>query len=143
MNERQLKNLYYIYTILTAIVCSGLILGVLYEKLSVLNALQGFMAYFLAAVIICIPFGLSWWKKVDEAVREAHKSAWFWGGSIGMTIMIGLVTANLFLDRSILAGLIKHFHFEGFEFELGMLMTVFLMSYGYIAAWMLWWSKRR
>ena len=35
-----------------------------------------------------------WWVGVDEAVREAHKFSWFWGGSAGM-IVVGAVAQEL------------------------------------------------
>src|SRR5690606_14710418 len=42
-------------------------------------------------VMMAAVLGVSvwWWRRLDEAAREAHKWAWYWGGSSGM--LIGLV----------------------------------------------------
>ena len=34
-----------------------------------------------------------YWGRIDEAAREAHKWAWFWGGNIALVpVMVGFVT---------------------------------------------------
>ncbi|KAK0330671.1 hypothetical protein LTR94_031936, partial [Friedmanniomyces endolithicus] len=43
--------------------------------------------------------GVLWMRSIDEAAREAHKSAWFWGGSAGMAIG-GVVVIMTFLPQS-------------------------------------------
>ena len=30
--------------------------------------------------------GTIWMRSIDEAAQEAHKSAWYWGGSAGMAV---------------------------------------------------------
>src|SRR6185436_14398669 len=58
----------------------------------------------LAAVVtLGIPLlgwaALIYWRNVDEAAREAHKFAWFWGGTggmlLGLPIMILTTSAKL------------------------------------------------
>jgi len=38
----------------------------------------------LVATAIILPASIVWWRSLDELAREAHKSAWFWGGSFGL-----------------------------------------------------------
>ena len=38
-------------------------------------------------------FCFVYWKRLDEAAREAHKFAWYWGGSLGLAVsglLVGL-----------------------------------------------------
>jgi hypothetical protein len=34
-----------------------------------------------------------WWRSVDEAVRDVHKTSWFWGSCAGLLAILGLVVA--------------------------------------------------
>ena len=82
-----------------------------------------------------------WWVGADEAAREAHKWAWYWGGSIGMTFgLIGFLMLHLHQPHAPLP--------EGISFSDALLMgafgLLFLMVLGYGVAWAAWWiSKRR
>ena len=143
MSEKSLKSLYFFYIALTAIFTAGLLLGVQLDKITSLTALKAFMVFFVVTMILSLPFVISWWKKVDEAVREAHKSSWFWGGSIGVYIILIFATANLFLDGSLTAIVLDYFGLQGYGFEMGVILTIAMVSYGYMAAWGLWWAKRR
>jgi len=31
-----------------------------------------------------------WWLSIDEAQREAHKWAWYWGGSTGLMVSVAI-----------------------------------------------------
>lgn len=58
--------------------------------------------WFLSAVLAVLSIWaviatLAYWRAIDELAREAHKSAWFWGGSIGLSLGIfGLFGLSLF-----------------------------------------------
>lgn len=103
--------------------------------------------YFLGlslVLIVSIPLGLSWWKQIDEAAREAHKTAWFWGGSIGMTISCFVAALNLFFDgaiMSIIASALNISDIHKFGFELGMFNVMSFMGLGYMVHWAIWWKK--
>ncbi|WP_292106375.1 hypothetical protein [Brevundimonas sp.] len=81
-----------------------------------------------------------WWVRADEAAREAHKWAWYWGGSIGMTLgLIGLVMLSLYApDAPLPAG-------ASYADALltGAFGLLFLMLLGYGVAWAAWWISRR
>lgn len=89
--------------------------------------------------------GVGWMRAIDEAAREAHKTAWFWGGSAGLAVGgVAIIMAALpqaetiripswFADRSDPVAYAATGAF-------GMLL---LMLVGYTVAWAWWWWSRR
>ena len=93
----------------------------------------------LAAVLwVCF----RWWARLDEAAREAHKWAWFWGGSAGAGVgFIATSFATRFgqIDGSpVLASWTPA---EAFYNGAMALMACQLVGYG--LAWAVWWLQRR
>jgi len=43
-------------------------------------------AFAALTMLISLWVGLRWMSSIDEAAQEAHKWAWFWGGSSGMAV---------------------------------------------------------
>ncbi|MDO9335129.1 MAG: hypothetical protein Q7T61_01890 [Caulobacter sp.] len=92
--------------------------------------------------IASLQASMRWWKDADEAVREAHKSGWYWGGSAGLSAAGGLtgllfaIPPDVSLRRFALlpgdAGLIAT----------GLLTAVVLAFVGYWIAWAAWWLIR-
>ncbi|AQR60793.1 hypothetical protein BZG35_03340 [Brevundimonas sp. LM2] len=99
------------------------------------------------AVVIMIGafgIGLVWFRHIDEAAREAHKAAWYWGGTAGMAVGgVGLIVAatpgiavpvvSVLPDRTDPAA----YAITG---AFGMLL---LMMLGYTIVWAAWWLRRR
>ena len=89
--------------------------------------------------------GVAWMRSIDEAAREAHKAAWFWGGSTGMAvggfliIVAGLEDAarvqlpTFFTDRADPAAYAAS----------GAFAMMLLMMVGYTIVWAWWWWRRR
>lgn len=84
-------------------------------------------------------FCVVYWKRLDEAAREAHKFAWYWGGSLGLAVsglLVGLLARGA--DASA-------FLWPGFESNAtGYLMTgalavVTAQLVGYALVWAGWW----
>ena len=82
-----------------------------------------------------------WWNSIDEAAREAHKWAWWWGSTYGLAIAgVGLLTlmttrggeALILADRSPADVLIT-----------GAGAVVLVQTVGYGIAWAVWWLRRR
>lgn len=83
-----------------------------------------------------------WWARVDEGVREAHKTSWYWGGSLGM-VLVGALAAMLLVDRSGQA--LNRFAAvpgDGGLILTGMLITVGLQLACYGLFWAGWWFTR-
>lgn len=88
---------------------------------------------------------VGWMRAIDEAAREAHKSAWFWGGCGGMA-----VGGALFIVASTpyAAGLQAPSAFAGRTdpaayMAAGAGALALLMTAGYTLAWAWWWWRRR
>ncbi len=81
-----------------------------------------------------------WWIKADEAVREAHKWAWYWGGSIGMTVGIAILVLNGTYGGLLLPADVS----QETAMTAGAALVLAPMLIGYGVAWFAWWiSKRR
>ncbi len=83
---------------------------------------------------------LWWWRRADEAVREAHKWAWYWGGSVGMCVGLGAVMlANIYgRDAPIPDGMSM-----ADVLSVGAMITLAPMLIGYLVAWIAWWFAMR
>jgi hypothetical protein len=97
-----------------------------------------------AAAVAFILWGtIVYWRRLDEAAREAHKWAWFWGGSAGMCI--GFVVLPLLLASP--PGLELPAYFDRTDppgwVATGMGLILLLMTAGYALAWGWWWLRRR
>ncbi|MGH7028735.1 hypothetical protein [Brevundimonas sp.] len=126
-----------------------LVLGLLGGMGSVfLSELPGQVGLILTVVVLSLLMAGTlwicgwWWRRLDEAAREAHKWSWFWGGTCGMAVgAIGLLTLS----------------FRGAEIALpawvgetphdllvsGMTAILTFQLAGYLIAWAWWWLARR
>ncbi len=95
----------------------------------------------LATVGVALWYSWRWWKAIDEAVREAHKTSWFWGGSSGL----GLVAAFVLPLVTIAEGDVPQLGLTPSEagFLLaGVAITSLMMLFGYAVFWAGWWISR-
>ncbi|MEN5115220.1 hypothetical protein V8J38_02510 [Brevundimonas olei] len=95
-------------------------------------------------VMMAAVLGVSfwWWRRLDEAAREAHKWAWYWGGSTGM--LVGLVLMLVLTTRP--ADIVLPASLGQTPADLvgaGMIITLGFQLVGYGLAWAWWWLGRR
>ena len=99
----------------------------------------------IGAMVTALVVALVWMRFIDEAAREAHKFAWYWGG------LSGLATGGVFV---ILATLPQAASFDAQAMfgvrddpaaymALGATLLAAVMTAGYLVAWAAWWLKRR
>ena len=85
---------------------------------------------------------LVYWRAIDEAAKEAQKWAWLWGGSAGMAVslllLIGAARGLFGLDA-----MIPPHEAPGQLMVLGAGVVVLGQVLGWLAAWALWWWRRR
>lgn len=85
-----------------------------------------------------------WWRGLDEAAREAHKWAWWWGATVGMAaggvVLISLVAA-LSGDSGLADELARARPADLLFTGAGLLAGAQLL--GYSVAWAAWWLRRR
>ena len=99
------------------------------------------------AVIVmagAILVGTLWMRSIDEAAREAHKAAWYWGGSGGMAAG-GVLMILSFLPQaanisipSFLSGRTDPAAYA----VTGAVGMMSIMMIGYLIVWAWWWIVR-
>ncbi|MBC6982910.1 hypothetical protein [Caulobacter sp. 17J80-11] len=121
---------------------AGVIMAVQHAR-----AATGFVDLGLALVAagiagLSLKYCVQWWRTVDEAAREAHKFAWYWGGSIGLglaggvAIVLQRTPAIPLRDLAPLSG-------DAGLFATGVLACIVCQTVGYGVAWAGWWLARR
>lgn len=101
------------------------------------------LAVFLMAGAIWV--GAIWMKSIDEAAREAHKAAWYWGGSSGMAL------GGILMILSVVPGagsvsiptLLPDHASPAAYAASGAFGLMLLMVIGYTIVWAWWWLARR
>lgn len=82
-----------------------------------------------------------WWRRLDEAAREAHKWAWYWGGCTGMVVgmaaVLTLATRDIEIERFLPADTNA-----GDLIVTGMMSILLFQLAGYTLAWGWWWLAR-
>ena len=95
------------------------------------GGLVGFAALFVGSVV--------YWRNIDEAAREAHKFAWFWGGSMGLLAMLPI--SILISSERLVAVLGQRSPGEWVAFGMMSLLSAQLIGYGLV--WAAWWLRQR
>lgn len=86
-----------------------------------------------------------WMRSIDEAAREAHKAAWFWGGSGGMAVCgIPIVLATLPQAASWELPVLWMGRTDPAAYAAaGAFCMMLVMCAGYSLVWAGWWLARR
>ncbi len=85
-------------------------------------------AIIAALVLLAFPVSMPWWRRLDEMAREAHLSAWYWGGSIAG----GMCVLSLLLVAGPASPLFR-----------GGALVLLVQAAGYAICWLGWWILRR
>ena len=105
----------------------------------------------VAAMAFVIALGMAgviwmcawWWRGLDEAAREAHKWAWWWGSTFslaigGVVLLTGMVALDAAQVSTALAAYDPVDLVQGGAFAVLLLQTL-----GYALAWVFWWARHR
>lgn len=98
----------------------------------------------VALMVGAFTVGLVWMRSIDEAAREAHKAAWFWGGSGGMALG-GVAVILASLPQAEAVHLPNWFHGRtdpAAWAATGAMAMLLLMLAGYTLVWAWWWLAR-
>ena len=92
------------------------------------------------------PLSLPWWRAVGEPAREAHKSAFYWGGLTGFSLagcaaMRAAVSAHT--DLRPLSALWLAPGPQAAGVAAGALLTLLMITVCYAVAWSAGWLRRR
>lgn len=103
------------------------------------------MSVFAVALMVgAFWVGLAWMRSIDEAAREAHKSAWYWGGTAGMAVGgVGVILATLPQAESLSFAAFEGRTDPAAYMAAGAMGMMLLMLVGYSIAWDVWWLARR
>lgn len=82
------------------------------------------------------------WSLLDEAQKEAHKWAWYWGGSTGLMVGAIVVLIALKVDPH-LAEAIRPNGSSATFVAMGFMGAALSTVAGYGVAWAAWWLTRR
>ena len=93
----------------------------------------------LVAVSVFFWVCVIYWRNIDEAAREAHKFAWFWGGTGGLLAMLPL--GALVSDERLLAMFNERPPSQWVL--LGFLTLLTAQLIGYSLVWAGWWLRQR
>ena len=84
---------------------------------------------------------LYWWRALDEAAREAHKWAWWWGGNLGFIVGGAAVVIAALAGVDLLPAAVPHT--DAALIALGVAAAFASQAVGYGVAWSGWWIARR
>lgn len=87
--------------------------------------------------------GAEWMRVIDEAAREAHKAAWYWGGTAGLCVSgVGLILSSAGPWRDVIAGVLGAGADPIDYVSLGAALMIAPMLIGYTLVWAWWWLAR-
>lgn len=98
-----------------------------------------------ALMVLAMAVGWAWMRTLDEAAREAHKAAWYWGGSgamalAGVPIILAMMPwAETLRFEPVLMGRDD----PAAWMAVGAFALMMIMTLGYIVAWVWWWLSKR
>lgn len=84
---------------------------------------------------------LYWWRSLDEAAKEAHKWAWWWGGNLGLVVGGAGVVAATLMDVNLRPAFMPPS--DAPLVATGVLGVFAAQAVGYGVAWCGWWMSRR
>lgn len=89
--------------------------------------------------------GVFWMRAIDEAAREAHKWAWYWGGTAGMAVGgVFMLMSAIPREASIPFPLLMSDTPDPAGYAAsGAFALMMLMTLGYSIAWAVWWLRHR
>ena len=87
----------------------------------------------------------AYWRSIGEVARDGQKTAWLWGGAIGMGVAIGLVgiPAVFPLIDAIIAWVATSPGVVNPSFVAGVLWVFAAQLIGFALYWLGWWIAKR
>lgn len=94
------------------------------------------------SMILAVWLTLGYWRQIDEAAREAQKSAWFWGSGVGA--MVGFVGVSWLAVRDpTLGGWLSADASAASLIQAGGVAVLACQCVGFFIAWAIWWWRMR
>lgn len=96
-----------------------------------------------------VAFTMYAWARLDETSREAHKFAWFWGGTLAMVaimlVAVGAVASPIIGEpiAAFVASQAKSAATPEAGFFVGVFSAAVIQVLGYGLVWTCWWLSKR
>ena len=122
----------------------GALIGFSLDLLAPLAGVLGLIFYagmIMAGMAVGLAASIWWWRNLDEAAQEAHKWAWFWGGSAGLAFCLSLLLAAFVRPDDVNLAL-QDVPAVRLVMASAAVMLV-SQTLGYGVAWAVWWLRRR
>lgn len=103
----------------------------------------GILALMLVVTVVMYVWSGRYWRRIDEAAREAQKTAWFWGGSVSMGVATLYVLGVLAPSASRDIAMLDLSPEQVPAFVGGFLLCVVAQLIGFAVCWAGWWWARR
>ncbi|WP_309087618.1 hypothetical protein [Phenylobacterium sp.] len=129
--------------ILAGVGALAAIAGLLIGRAEDVEALREYRGLILLASLIPALW-LTWlyWRRIDEAARDAQKTAWFWGGSAGLGVGFAASMYVAVRDPTFL-GLLPPNATPAELVHAGAFGVVIAQFAGFLLAWAFWWWSKR
>lgn len=130
---------------LVAVALVSLVLGGLLGAASAMSPGLGLLPMLLVGVlalglaVLGVWLTAMYWRRLDEAAREAHKWAWFWGGNaVLLPVVLGvlLLMGRPDVPAPLWPGLEAS---DAGYVATGGLLVILSLIVGYGLAWLYWW----
>lgn len=130
--------------------CLGLGIGFLDDGLVARIAEDSPLAWIVgsaAVVALATAVSAAWMNGIDELAQRAHYVAWFWGGSIGLAMLLFVLLGGPGLARVIdlrgfFSPLTDTYGDQG-GFMAGVMASIVALTLGYSAWWIVFWLRKR
>jgi len=99
----------------------------------------------VALMVGSLAVGAVWMRSIDEAAREAHKAAWYWGGSGGMAVggVFAILATLPAAAQWNIPSMLPERTDPAVYAATGAFGLMTLMIIGYTIVWAWWWLARR
>ena len=96
-----------------------------------------------ALSIVSLNASMRWWREADEAVKEAHKTGFYWGATGGMSVAGGLMAALFAVEPQVSLRAFALFPGDAGLMATGLAVALVLAFVGYLVGWAGWWLRNR
>ena len=121
----------------------GFVLGVTEAFSRSGNPLLIVAAMFNVGLLVGSAASIPYWRRIDEAAREAHKAAWLWGGGVVSVIAVGAAALLYALQPALSLPAVVGEASPATWVAVTLSAFIYAQMIAYALVWALWWLRRR
>jgi hypothetical protein len=100
-------------------------------------------AVYVVVIAWAVTFVWLYWRRLDEAAKEAQKFAWFYGAVAAMFVTAPMILFVRLDGGAFLAVLAPSHPTPGAYFALGWISLALAQAIGFLVVWAGWWRAKR